>query len=56
MAAIVYLCSTLVAARLITLIVLVVLGVTIYGVIVYALTMKTFRNEARSLIRLFLGR
>jgi small basic protein len=56
MAAIVYWSSTLVAAGLVTLIVLVALGIATYGAIVYALNMRTFRNEARSLIRLFLGR
>jgi O-antigen/teichoic acid export membrane protein len=56
MAAIVYWSSTLVAAGLVTLIVLVALGIATYGAIVYALNMRIFGNEARSLIRLFLGR
>jgi hypothetical protein len=56
MSAIVYYTSTFLNAQLIPLAGLVALGIAVYGAIVYALNRETVKDEARSLIRLFLGR
>ena len=56
MSAIVYCASTFMEAQIIPLVGLILLGIGVYGAIVYALNRKTMKDEVRSLMQLFLGR